>query len=136
MANVVPEASNEDIFVLAAKLEELLKGKSNKTCLKVMNMVGSLHSIRCIPSDRPIGQSTVGTTKVVPTVKQAKGLPTPKAAWKQTDAYRHLTAQREEMVSTIKSLAPAELKQTTHIEELRAVEQKLKALKSPTAGDH
>lgn len=137
-ANVAPVVSDEDIFVLAGKLEALLKGKSNKTCLKLMNMVGSLHGIRCIPSDRPIGQSTVGTTKVVPTAaKPKKGQSTPPAAWKQTDAYKRLSAERVRIVTTIKSLSPDELSnKTVLVEELRATEQKLKALKSPTAGDH
>lgn len=136
-AIVVPDSSDKDVFVLARKIEEILKGESNKTCLKVMNMVGSLHAIRCIPSDRPIGQSTAGTTKVVPKAKAAKrGLSTPKAAWKQTDAYKHLSATRALLVKTIKALDPADPSLTGHVEELRACEQSLKALKSPTAGDH
>jgi hypothetical protein len=134
-SNVV--SSDQDIFALALKLEELLKGKSNKTCMKVMDMVGSLHGIRCIPRDRPIGRSTAGTTKVVPVAKPpGKGLPTPPAAWKQTDVYRRLSAEREAMVITIKSLKPQELLKTTHVEDLREIERKLKALKSPRLGDH
>jgi len=135
-ANVDIQA-DEDIFILAGKLESLLKGKSNKTCLKVMNMVGSLHGIRAIPSDRPIGQSTVGTTKVVPVAaKPKRGQPTPPAAWKQTAAYKQLSAQRQSIVDTLKSLPDYGPKKQGFISELRAVEQSLKALKSPLSGDH
>jgi hypothetical protein len=130
-------ASTENIFELARKLQEILKGKSNKTCMKVMNMVGSLHGIRCIPSDRPIGQSTTGTTKVVKEpAKPKKGKPTPRAAWKQTDSYKNLSRQHEAMVKTIKSCSPTDELIETHIRDLRDIERKLKALHSPTAGDH
>jgi hypothetical protein len=125
----------EDIFVLASQLEAILQGKSYKTCLKALNMVGSLHAIRCIPADRPIGQSTVGTTKVVQqAIKPKKGQPTPPAAWKQTDDYRRLNAEREEIVTTIKSSTDEE--NILNVGKLRAVEQQLKALKSPSSGDH
>lgn len=105
-------------------------------CLKVLNAVGSLHAIRALPADRPIGQSTTGTTKVVPkAAKPKKGQPTPPAAWKQTDAYKQLKAQREAKVLTIKSLTADELSKTTHIEDLQDLNQQIKALKSPTAGN-
>jgi len=136
-AIVVPEPSDSDMFVIASKFEALLKDKSNKACFKILNLVGSLHSIRCISVDRPIGRSTVGTAKVVPTApKPKKGQPTPPAAWKQTDAYKRLNAQRESIVTTLKSLGSNESAKATHIADLRAVERQLKALKSPTAGNH
>jgi len=135
-AIVGPQTNDEDIFVLAGKLEAILKGKSNKTCLKVMNMVGSLHGIRCIPSDRPIGQSTVGTTRVEPAVKpREKGKPTPPAAWKQTDNYRCLAAERLDLVSKVKVQPDGEDKNLL-LDQLRESEQKLKALKSRSSGDH
>jgi tetrahydromethanopterin S-methyltransferase subunit H len=137
-AIVAPDSSDEDIFILAGKLEELLKGKSNKTCLKVMDMVGSLHGIRAIPRDRPIGQSTAGTTRVVPVAaKPKKGLPTPPAAWKQTSAYKHLNERREEKIKILKSLPSGEsVYRPIHIEELREIERELKSLRSSTPGFH
>jgi hypothetical protein len=102
-----------------------------------MNMVGSLHAIRCIPADRPIGLSAVGTTKVVPVAKKPKkGQPTPPAAWKQTDDYRRLNAEREEIVKTIKSSSDVGNIMNSNVDKLRAIEQQLKALKSPSSGDH
>lgn len=135
---VEPDDSIADIFIIAGKIQALLSGISNKKISKVMNMVGSLHGIRAIPSDRPIGQSTVGTTKVgqtKPPVK-VKGKPTPRAEWKQTDAYKQLTAQRTLMVTTIKAHTPSELSKTSHVEDLREIERKLKALHPTTAGNH
>jgi len=126
---------DEDVFALARQIEEILKGKSNRTCSKVLNMVGSLHGLRTIPADRPIGQSTTGATIVVPKVKQEKGLPTPKAAWKQTDSYRNLSAERTKIVNTIKSLPATSPNKEKLVEDLRAVELSLKQLKSPTSGN-
>jgi hypothetical protein len=137
VANVVPEVDTIDnIFVLAGQLEAILKNKSNRVCLRVMNMVGSLHSIRCIPIDRPIGQSPVNTTTVVPSATgPSMGQPTPPAAWKQTEAYRTLTAQRISLVDTIKNLPPDELINTTHVADLREIERQLKELKSAHSGN-
>jgi hypothetical protein len=136
-ANVAPEVDSIDnIFVLAGQLEALLKNKSNRVCLRVMNMVGSLHSIRCIPVDRPIGQPTMGTAIAVPSVSNPnRGQPTPPAAWKQTEAYRTLTAQRESLVDTIRNLSPAELVNTTHVADMREIERQLKELKSAHTGN-
>jgi hypothetical protein len=134
-AIAVSETPEEDIFILAGKLEALLKGKSNKTVLKALNMVGSLHGVRSIPADRPIGQSTTGTIRKVVAAKPEKGKPTPPAAWKQTDDYRRLSAEREKIVKTIKSRSSEELSKTTLVEDLRALEQQLKALKSSTPGN-
>lgn len=126
---------DKDVFALASELEKILQGQSNKTLLKVFNMVGSLHGIRAIPVDRPIGRSTAGTTKVVPVVKHVKGVKTPEAAWKKTNAYKRLSSERAEKVKTIKALNPG-VPNTALVEELRVIEQQLKALKSPTVGDH
>jgi len=134
-AIAVSETPEEDIFILAGKLEALLKGKSNKTILKALNMVGSLHGVRSIPADRPIGQSTTGTIRKVVAAKTEKGKPTPPAAWKQTDDYRRLSAEREKIVKTIKSRSSEELSKTTLVEDLRVLEQQLKALKSSTPGN-
>jgi len=131
-----PTSEEEDVFLLARRIEEVLAGKSNRTCQKVMNMVGSLHGLRTIPMDRPIGQSTVGTTKVVERAKPAKkGQPTPPAAWKQTDDYRRLSAQRELIVKTIKNLPADSQQKLESVEALRALEQQLKDLKKASAGN-
>jgi len=131
-----PDLTDESIFALAAQIEALLSGKSNKTCHKVMNMVGSIHGIRCVSVDRPIGRSTVGTTKVVPTAKAApKGQSTPKSAWKQTENYRSLQAKRSDLVSKVKANDPALGSIESRIEELRTVERELKGLKSPKPGN-
>lgn len=60
LANVTSVSSPQNMFALADQIETLLKGESNKTCSKILNMVGSLHAIRAISVDRPIGQSLVG----------------------------------------------------------------------------
>jgi hypothetical protein len=129
-------AGEQNVFILARQIELILQGQSNKTCMKVMNMVGSLHGIRSIPIDRPIGQSTTGTKKVVPVAtKPPRGLPTPKAAWKQSDDYRRLSAERDSVVTTIKSLTPNDPAKQDLVQSLRTIELSLKNLKARTAGD-
>jgi hypothetical protein len=140
IARVAPpsHSEEEDVFVLARKIEEILAGKSNRTCHKVMNMVGSLHGLRTIPMDRPIGQSTAGTTKVVAqTKKSGKGKcqQASPAAWKQTAAYKQLSAQREQIVSAIKALPATSLQKEEKVEALRLVERQLKELKGVSAGN-
>jgi hypothetical protein len=129
--------SDEDIFVLAKRMEELLRGKSNRTCMKVMNMVGSLHGLRCVPSDRPIGQSlTAGVANAKP-VKQEKGKPTPPASWKQNPEYRGLLRKREDLVDKIKSYGGrSSPNKERYLESLRSAEAELKAYKSRSSGDH
>jgi hypothetical protein len=129
--------SDEDIFILAKKMEELLRGKSNRTCQKVMNMVGSLHGIRCVPSDRPIGQSlTAGVANAKPVVKE-KGKPTPPAAWKQTPEYRVLAEKRESLVRKVKDYGDrASPNKEKYLDGLRSVETELKTYKSRFSGDH
>lgn len=134
---VEPQPSGENIFVLMAKMEALLKDQSNRTVLKLMNAVGSMHGVRCIPVDRPIGQSTMGTTRVAPVVKQKKGQgPAPPAAWKQSPEYIQLSAQRSAIVATIKNLPDSDPNKESEIASLRETEQKLKALKGLRSGDH
>jgi hypothetical protein len=137
MTNVViPQSSSDDIFVVAGQIEALLKGKSSRVCLKILNMVGSLHGIHAI-SGRPIGQPTVGTLKIVPPIKPKGGQSTTRAAWKQTPDYRQLNERRDEMVKTLKTLPPGESSyKTTVIQELRSIERDLKDLKLSVPGNH
>jgi hypothetical protein len=126
-----------NLFGVASMIEQQLKGLSNKEAMKVLMMVGSIHGARIIPIDRPIGLSNVG--KIRPATagevsKSKRGVATPPAAYKQTDAYKRLVASRMQIVTTIKSLSPAELSKTTYVDELREIEQKLKLFKSSTAG--
>jgi hypothetical protein len=127
----------DEVFLIAGEIEKILKGKSNKTCMKVLSMIGSLHEVRCIRPDRPIGQSTAGTTKAAPPAKKPKkGQPTPPAAWKQTDDYRRLKASRDSKITILKSLTTDEEK-TSHLADLKEIERQLKALKQgPSVGNH
>jgi hypothetical protein len=136
---VGPRGEGESIFALAHRLEALLSGESNRTCMKVLNMVGSLHGIRCIPADRPIGQSTAGLERKAPKPAPApKGKPTQKAAWKQTPEYRELAGKRAVLVELLKGYtrSPNHPMTDETLEDLRVTERQLKALRSPpTAGD-
>lgn len=118
-------------------MEELLRGRSNRTCLKVMNMVGSLHGIRCVPSDRPIGQNlTAGVANAKPVIRE-KGKPTPPAVWKQTPEYRCLHQKRESLVQKIKAYGGrASPNKERYLEDLRSAEAELKTYKSRSSGDH
>jgi hypothetical protein len=127
--------SEHDVFAMAAEIERILEGQSSRTVLKVLNMVGSLHRARAIPADRPIGQSTVGRVTTVTREQPKKGQPTPKAAWKDSEIYRSLIRQRELMVNTIKATPPHELSNSSHVEDLRAIEQQLKDLKASHPGN-
>jgi hypothetical protein len=133
--NPDPPNRDEDIFALASKLEALLSGKSYGTCLKALNMVGSLHGIRAIPADRPIGRSTVGSTRVEPVPKPAKkGQQPSKAGYKKSAQYIELSSKRELAVATVKSLPDGESKDSA-ISELRRLERELKALKALKSGN-
>jgi len=128
--------NEQNLFMLATQIEQILSGQSNKTCMKVLTMIGSLRGIRCIPIDRPIGQSPTGKQQPAGKTnqqKQPKGKPTPKAAWKMTEEYKTLSISRTQAVQQLKE-APPESKDSA-VEKLREIEQQLKALRSPTAGN-
>jgi hypothetical protein len=133
--NPDPPNRVEDIFALASQLEALLSGQSYRTCLKVMNMVGSLHGIRAIPEDRPIGRSPVGSTRVEPVPKPAKkGQQPSRAGYKKSAQYIELSSKRDSVVATIKSLPDGESKDSA-ISELRRLEREIKALKGLKSGN-
>jgi hypothetical protein len=133
--NPDPPNRVEDIFALASQLEAILSGQSYRTCLKVMNMVGSLHGIRAIPEDRPIGRSSVGTTRVEPVPRPAKkGQQPSRAGYKKSAQYIELSSKRDSVVATIKSLTDGESKDSA-ISELRRLERELKALKALKSGN-
>jgi hypothetical protein len=126
----------QTIFDLAAQVEKILHGHSNKDVMKILNLVGSIHGIRSIPVDRPIGQSTAGTVRTVPVVKAVKGKSTPKAAYKQTTEYIQLSASRDELVRQIKSIPDTEAADRLPlVDRLRSLELKLKQFKSAKSGD-
>jgi len=130
---------DQELFALAARIQEVLKGQSKRTCLKVLGIVGSIHGIRAIPVDRPIGQSSMGTVRPATAgpklPKTKKGKTPPPAVWKQTEDYRLLSDQRSEIVKTIKSLPTGSGDIQNQVEVLRTIEQKLKALKAPQSGN-
>jgi hypothetical protein len=133
--NPDPPNPGEDIFALASQLEALLSGRSHRTCLKVLNMVGSLHEIRAIPASRPIGQSTVGSTRVEPVPRPArKGQQPSKAGYKRTPQYIELSSKRASTVATVKSLPDGSSKDEA-ISELRRLERELKELKALKSGN-
>jgi hypothetical protein len=127
------EQSEDDLFDLSRKIEALLKGTSNKNALKVLNMVGSLHGIRAISVDRPIGQpaAKAPAPKKEQKTKSAKGSGNSqaKAAYKQTPEYIRVTAERKACVQALKSTPAGDAQQSTLQSELRRLEQELKALK-------
>jgi hypothetical protein len=125
----------EDIFVLASKLEAMLSGQSNRTILKAFNIVGSLHGIRAIPANRPIGQSRVGSTRVEPVPKPAKkGQQPSRAGYKKSAQYIELTSKRALAVATVKS-SPDGRSKDHAISELRRLEREIKELKALKSGN-
>lgn len=130
-----PKPETTDVFVLASRVKELLNGQSNRTIQKVFSMVGSLSGLRTISADRPIGQSTQGTKKLVPPVKPAKGDAPKPAAWRQTDAFKRLDAQRILLVNRLKSEPKGSALIETLVSDLRAIERSIKALHSPQSGE-
>jgi hypothetical protein len=138
--SAVAEAKMDDptvkAFALAREIAELLKGSSNKTTFEALQMVASLNGLRVISADRPIGQSVMGKQRPLarqqPLTRQ-KGQQ-PRAAYKQTKEYLGLQESRSKVVATIKKLEDGSEKASA-ISDLRAVEQKLKALRASKQGN-
>jgi hypothetical protein len=124
------EYSIDEDFVIAAKVEALLKGLSNRRTLKVLNMVGSVHGIRSISVDRPIGQpsknpirqSSDGSYK-----GKGKSGNIQIPPFKKDPRYIELSSQREAAVAALKRDGPSG---NTHLDHLRSIEQQLKDLKT------
>jgi hypothetical protein len=120
----------DEDFVIAAKVEALLKGLSNRRTLKVLNMVGSVHGIRSISVDRPIGQpsknpirqSSVGSSK-----RKGKSGNIQIPTLKKDPRYIELSSQRDAAVAALKRDGPDG---NTHLDHLRSIEQQLKDLKT------
>jgi len=128
-------SEGKNVFILAAQIEEILRGQSNTAVMKILNVVGALHGARTISVNRPIGQTTAGAIlkKVVP-IKPKKGQSTPPAAWKQTDDYRRLNANHKVAIANLKKVPPQSDK-TGALEALRSIERELKDLHAPRSGD-
>jgi len=126
---------DEDVFVLASRLEAVLRGVSNKMAAKALNMVGSLHGYRSISVDRPIGQVNQPKQKTKAGDAKGKGKsPSAKAAWKQTTEYSQLNASRATIVARLKATPATDPNKDQLTQELRTVEQRIRGLR-PGAGE-
>lgn len=119
----------EESFRLAAEIERLLGGRSNKSVSQILNMVASVHGLRVIPVDRPIGQVNRPTETIVSDKKEKKV-----AAYKQTTQFKEMSLARQGIVDKIKLAQEGPVKEGLRT-ELRTIERKLKDLKSPVVGN-
>jgi hypothetical protein len=130
---IAVESEEKNLFKYASVLNASLAGLSNKEVLKVLTLVSSIHGYRVISVDRNINQQQSSSTEraiaLTHSTIKPKGKKTSPAAYKQTDAYKHLTANRLAIVNTMHGLTPQELSQTTFVADLREIERKLKDLK-------
>jgi len=134
---IVEDPSDEDVFVLAGKLQALLEGKSKKTCLKALTLVGSLRGIQCstVVGFKPTPAVTVPLTKVRDPETGRKRLPPPPAKWKQTEAYKSLSAQRDMAVKAVKAASLTSSSIEEPVKKLRSLELSLKTLKLSQSGE-
>jgi hypothetical protein len=138
-----------DLFAIAKQVDKLIGRLSTKDATRVLSMAGGLKNLRVISMDRPIGPVTQlrpgtgnagGVVSTAPAGSVKRQGPTPKAAWKQTEDYRLLSAQHRGLVRDLKATPTGVLDKDSQrislVAALRVTEQKLRDLKVvPSLGE-